>query len=259
MAVQVADSVPAIRYGANIDQRFRRWRESGKILARRLRTTPAVTCRCNRNVILRCSRSGQAAVSGSPPIGRTAAIRGGTARSMIVTGPAGADQNGVKLMHLKYFLAASAASVSLACSLAAPAMAQETSSAVRGVVQADGAPVAGATVVIVHEPSGTTQSVNTDATGSFAANGLRIGGPFTVTVDAPGYESTTVSDLFLQAGQPARLPIALQAQKEIVVTAAAIRWSPSTLPTAGPSKSPATTAVSTASRLMACRCRTTSA
>lgn len=142
---------------------------------------------------------------------------------MIVTGPAGADQNGVKLMHLKYFLAASAASVSLACSLAAPAMAQETSSAVRGVVQADGAPVAGATVVIVHEPSGTTQSVNTDATGSFAANGLRIGGPFTVTVDAPGYESTTVSDLFLQAGQPARLPIALQAQKEIVVTAASIQ------------------------------------
>ena len=174
-------------------------------------------------------------------------------------------------------------------------MAQETSSAVRGVVQADGAPVAGATVVIVHEPSGTTQSVNTDATGSFAANGLRIGGPFTVTVDAPGYESTTVSDLFLQAGQPARLPIALQAQKEIVVTAASIQPvigltdGPTTalgrqeienaasinrdirdlarrdplvtidLTNSRPSKSPATTAVSTASRLMACRCRTTSA
>lgn len=102
-------------------------------------------------------------------------------------------------------------------------MAQETSSAVRGVVQADGAPVAGADVTIVHEPSGTTQSVTTDASGAFAANGLRVGGPFTVTVEAPGYETSTVNDLFLQAGQPARLPIALLGQKEIVVTAASIQ------------------------------------
>ena len=66
-------------------------------------------------------------------------------------------------MQLKYFLAASAASISLACGIAAPAHAQETSSAVRGTVTGDAGPVAGATVTVVHEPSGTTLSTTTAA------------------------------------------------------------------------------------------------
>lgn len=126
-------------------------------------------------------------------------------------------------MQLKFFLAASAASVSLACGLAAPVHAQETASAVRGTVSGSNGPVAGATVTVVHEPSGTTASVTTDGSGNFAANGLRIGGPFTVTVEADGFETATINDLFLQAGQAARLPIALEAMKEIVVTAASLQ------------------------------------
>ena len=125
-------------------------------------------------------------------------------------------------MQLKFFLAASAASVSLACSLAAPAYAQETSSSVRGTVATQGAPVAGAEVTVVHTPSGTTSTATTDATGAFSANGLRVGGPFTVTVDAPGYETSTVSDLYLQAGQPVRVSVDLLPANEIVVTASAV-------------------------------------
>ncbi len=125
-------------------------------------------------------------------------------------------------MQLKYFLAASAASLSLACGIAAPVYAQETSSAVRGQVTSQGAPVAGAAVTIVHEPSGTTANTTTDAGGNFSANGLRIGGPVTVTVDADGFETSSVNDLFLQAGQPVRLPIDLQVQTVIVVTAASL-------------------------------------
>lgn len=126
-------------------------------------------------------------------------------------------------MHLRYLLAASVASLTLAGLVTEPAFAQETSSAVRGTVESGGKPVANAEIKIVHEPSGTTFSTTTDASGNFSANGLRIGGPFTVTINAPGYEAATVNDLFLQAGQPARLPIALEAQKEIVVTAAALQ------------------------------------
>lgn len=122
-------------------------------------------------------------------------------------------------MQLKFFLAASAASVSLACGLAAPAHAQETASAVRGTVQGPNGPIAGATVTVVHEPSGTTLSTTTDSNGTFAANGLRIGGPFTVTVEANGFESSSVSELYLQAGQAERLPIMLEAAREIIVTA----------------------------------------
>lgn len=126
-------------------------------------------------------------------------------------------------MQLKLFLAASAASVSLACGLATPAHAQETSSSVRGSVSSDAGPVAGATVTVVHEPSGTTLTTTTAADGSFSANGLRVGGPFSVTVDASGYDQTQVTELYLQAGIPARLPITVQKSQDIVVTATSIQ------------------------------------
>ncbi|MFM5955146.1 MAG: carboxypeptidase regulatory-like domain-containing protein, partial [Novosphingobium sp.] len=126
-------------------------------------------------------------------------------------------------MQFKYFLAASAASVSLACGLAAPAYAQETSSAIRGSVEGPSGPIAGAQVTVVHEPSGTTLNTTTGADGTFAANGLRVGGPFTVTIDAPGFEPAQVSEVYLQAGLPARLPIKLEGSREIVVTGASIQ------------------------------------
>lgn len=125
-------------------------------------------------------------------------------------------------MQLRYFLAASAASLSLATAIATPAFAQETSSSVRGSVVAAGQPVSGATVTIVHTPSGTTSTTTTDQSGNFSSNGLRVGGPFSVTVEADGFEAATVNDLFLQAGAPARLPIELQAMQQIVVTASSI-------------------------------------
>ena len=126
-------------------------------------------------------------------------------------------------MQLKFFLAASAASVSLACGLATPAYAQETSSSVRGTVTSDAGPVAGATVTVVHEPSGTTLTTTTAADGTFAANGLRVGGPFTVSVDANNFDQTQVTELYLQAGIPARLPITVQKSQDIVVTATSIQ------------------------------------
>ncbi len=126
-------------------------------------------------------------------------------------------------MKLKYLLAASVVSLSTAVVLPAPVAAQETSSSIRGEINsAEGVAVAGATVTAVHTPSGTTARSDTDASGNFSLNGLRIGGPFEVTIEAPGYENTTVSDIFLQAGQPLRLPVTLQAQTQIVVTGSAI-------------------------------------
>lgn len=125
-------------------------------------------------------------------------------------------------MNLRYYLAASVAGLSLATAIATPVAAQETTAAVRGTVEADGAPVAGAQVVVRHEPSGTTATATTDAEGNFSANGLRIGGPFTVEVNAEGYEPSSVTDLNLQAGQPFRLPIVLQTSGDLVVTASAL-------------------------------------
>ena len=125
-------------------------------------------------------------------------------------------------MQIRYYLAASAAALSLATVMAAPAYAQETTSSVRGSVTGDGAPLAGAEVRIIHTPSGTVATATTDAEGSFSAIGLRLGGPFTVEVNADGFEQSSVTDIFLQAGQPFRLPIEMQSQAVIVVTASSI-------------------------------------
>ncbi len=126
-------------------------------------------------------------------------------------------------MQVRFYLAASAAALSIATVFATPAMAQETTSSVRGTVESDTGPVANATVTIVHEPSGTTSTSTTDAAGNFGASGLRVGGPFTVTVEAGGFESARVTDLSLSAGQSFRLPVLLQTQAEIVVTASALQ------------------------------------
>ncbi|UVO51534.1 carboxypeptidase regulatory-like domain-containing protein [Sphingomonas sp. SUN019] len=107
------------------------------------------------------------------------------------------------------------------------AMAQETTSVIRGTVTAGGAPIAGAKVTIVNVPSNTTSIVTTDATGAFNASGLRIGGPFSVIVAAEGYPQTTVTDIYTVIAQAYDLPIDLQpgegaevaAGGDIVVTA----------------------------------------
>ena len=61
-------------------------------------------------------------------------------------------------------------------------VAQSTSSSLGGLVlDQAGKPVAAATVVIRHVPSGTTRTTLTDGGGRFLAPGLRVGGPFVVS------------------------------------------------------------------------------
>jgi hypothetical protein len=84
---------------------------------------------------------------------------------------------------------------------AAPVLAQDTSSSISGrVLDASGQPVVGATVQIVHEPSGTTKTATTDASGRYAAQGLRVGGPFDVKVSKDGTQSEQ-DGVYLQLAQ----------------------------------------------------------
>lgn len=106
--------------------------------------------------------------------------------------------------------------------------AQETTSTIRGKVTNAGAPVAGATVEIVHVPSGSRSIVTTDALGSFNAGGLRVGGPFSVKVAAAGLPDYTVTDIYTVIAQAYDVPIELTADQasadgaDIVVTASSI-------------------------------------
>jgi hypothetical protein len=119
---------------------------------------------------------------------------------------------------------------------AVSAQAQEVAGTIRGDVQDDsGNPLSGATVTITHVPSGTRSVQTTDASGSFSAPNLRIGGPFDVEVTAPGFDSTKATVASLQANQPQRLSVILVTEA-IEVTASALKASSITIAT-GPATS----------------------
>lgn len=118
-------------------------------------------------------------------------------------------------------LAAGAALSVLAAACASAAYAQETTSAVHGLVTANGEPVDGAAVVLLHVPSGTRSTTSTEATGTFDVRGLRIGGPYRVTVTAPGQAQKTVDGVFLQVSKTQDVVIDLASVEEFVVTGAA--------------------------------------
>ncbi len=106
------------------------------------------------------------------------------------------------------------------------ALAQNTSAALGGhVTDAAGKPVAGATVEIVHVPSGTTRVVTTDADGRYAAQGLRVGGPFQITVSKSGFQKNERNDVYLQLAQTATIDLAIAQNatelKSVQVTATA--------------------------------------
>lgn len=119
-------------------------------------------------------------------------------------------------------LAGGAALTALVCAMSTAVYAQETTAAMRGNITGDGdAPVVGASVTITHVPSGTRSITTTNAEGVFDARGLRVGGPYTVTVAAPGATPKTVSDVYTTIAETRRLDVSLAAEvEEFVVTGA---------------------------------------
>jgi hypothetical protein len=109
----------------------------------------------------------------------------------------------------KFGLFSAVAAVAIVAPTAA--YAQETTSTIRGEVTAAGAPVNNATVTVLHVPSGTVARTTTDSNGNFNLSGLRLGGPFTVTVEAAGQPSYQVTEIQLSAGEPFFVPIDLSA------------------------------------------------
>jgi len=125
-----------------------------------------------------------------------------------------------------------ASGVALAAMLSAAGTAvcaQETTSAIHGAVTSNGMPVAGASVQLVHVPSGTKSTFSTEAGGSFDARGLRVGGPYTVTVTGAGLPSKTLNDVFLQVGHTTDVDVDLTAKdtgnevEAVIVTAAGVK------------------------------------
>ena len=95
----------------------------------------------------------------------------------------------------------------LTCTLTV--LAQVTTSALSGKVtmQDTKEDVIGATVQVVHDPSGTKYSAVTNVDGRFNIQGMRNGGPYTVTISYIGYESKTFKEIYLDLGETYNLPV----------------------------------------------------
>ena len=83
------------------------------------------------------------------------------------------------------------------------ATAQVTTSALAGKVLLTDTKeaVIGASVQVVHEPSGTRYAAVTNTDGLFTIQGMRTGGPYSVTISYVGYKTKVYKDIVLQLGE----------------------------------------------------------
>lgn len=109
-----------------------------------------------------------------------------------------------------------------------PTQAQVTTASMSGTVMFQDEPVIGATVLAVHEPSGTNYGTITNVDGRFFLQGMRTGGPYKVTISYVGYQSAVYSGITLQLGENYNLNVKLKESSEtldeIVITAAKTKF-----------------------------------
>ena len=111
-----------------------------------------------------------------------------------------------------------AVAVAMSVGLAAPVMAQETTSSIRGSVATEtGTTFEGATIRITHVPSGTVSVTETNETGTFAARGLRVGGPYTVEISGGDFAPVKYEDLYFSLDQAFSLPAIVESTAGIEV------------------------------------------
>lgn len=98
-------------------------------------------------------------------------------------------------------------------------LAQITTSSMSGKVtegDAQGETIIGATVQAVHVPSGTRYTAVSNVDGRFAIQGMRTGGPYTVTISYIGFTTKVIKDVTLQLGETYNLPVWMSADAELL-------------------------------------------
>ncbi len=131
--------------------------------------------------------------------------------------------SGSALATLRQITVAAFAAVML-LALPVAGNAQETTTAVRGIVSApDGSPAAGQAVTVTDTRTNSTRTVRTNDSGAFDVRGLPVGGPYTIRVVSAQYQNTLVNDVYTNLSSAASFNIVLgaadEAIEEIVTTA----------------------------------------
>ena len=109
--------------------------------------------------------------------------------------------------------------------VASTSFAQVTSSSITGSVKGDDNKfLEGATIVAIHQPSGTKYSTTTNKSGAFTILNVRVGGPYVVKITFSGFKSYEEQDVFAPLGNTANVDVTLKndavSMQNIVVKAA---------------------------------------
>ncbi|MBC5862133.1 carboxypeptidase regulatory-like domain-containing protein [Flavobacterium sp. K77] len=106
--------------------------------------------------------------------------------------------------------------------LSALGHAQVTTSAMSGTVKSNtGEALPGASVMVVHKPTGSKYFSTTDFDGGYSVQGLRPGGPYTLTVTYIGYKTSEITEINAPLGSNISVNVVVQEAsntlKEVVV------------------------------------------
>ena len=99
---------------------------------------------------------------------------------------------------------------------------QITTSTLSGVVKNEkGETLVGATVNVVHQPTGTKYGASTNVQGTYVIPAARVGGPYSIKVSYVGYKSKEISDIVTSLGLTTNVDVVLvdnsTSLKEVIV------------------------------------------
>ena len=100
--------------------------------------------------------------------------------------------------------------VALLVFMVSTAIAQITTSGVKGLIKANGEDVIGATITVTHVPTGAVYRSVTNSVGRFTIQGMRAGGPYTVEISYIGYKTKEIKNVTLKLGEMSDLSTQLE-------------------------------------------------
>ncbi|MSU65319.1 MAG: TonB-dependent receptor [Opitutus sp.] len=122
----------------------------------------------------------------------------------------------MKLSSLMKFLLGVLTAISFSTVIYAQSV---VSSGMTGVVQDNGGkPIVGATVTAAHVPTGRVYTAATNQAGRFSFGGMAVGGPYTITARAAGFNATRQENLETSLGNTVDANLRLEAVAAEVVT-----------------------------------------
>ncbi|MBO9675843.1 MAG: TonB-dependent receptor [Sphingobacteriaceae bacterium] len=102
--------------------------------------------------------------------------------------------------------------VSILVLLVTFAQAQVTTSSINGKIKDNKGIIPGATIVLVHVPTGTVSKGSSNESGIYRIGNLNPGGPYKITVTFVGYSPVVKENIYLTLGTDVKLDLDLQEQ-----------------------------------------------